>query len=61
MRFNLREAPDPCMARMSPLDARDIRWLYRSLRRYGKLDRSTARMAVHSAFHCGYRTGMAER
>lgn len=42
--------------RLNRDDVRHLRWMYRHLRTFG-VPRSTARMALHSAYHLGHRAG----
>lgn len=59
MKYNTGKSIDPYIGKASAWEGLQLKWVYRQMRRSG-VSRSTARMLVHSAFHIGYRTGIAD-
>lgn len=58
MRYKTSTTLDPYIGELRGYDRLHLMWVYRTLRRDG-VNRWTARMLVHSAFHIGYRVGIA--
>ena len=52
-------APHRGASNIDPFDRRQMRWLYRQMRRDG-VRRSTTRMYLLSAYHVGYRARLNE-
>jgi hypothetical protein len=57
VKYSIGQGIDRFWVNIAPEERRGVRWTYRTLR-VGGADRGTARLAMHTMFHVGARTGL---